>query len=311
MKSGLLLQFLRRIPGAVFVWVSISFLTFAIIQITTGDPVRLMMDTQATEEQIERRREELGLNDGFFEQYLRYMRNTLRGDWGASFRSGAPVLGEIRERLPATIALGGLALALAIAVGIPAGILASLSRHKWLGILLNLGMIAGHSVPTFVLALFAVLFFGVYLGWISVLGAGRGSELLLPALCVAVLPAATIARFTQSSVLEVLGKEYVRTARAKGANEKRVVVRHVLRNALIPVVTITGLLATELMTGTTFVEMIFGRAGLGRFAVEAVLHRDFPQVQGIVLFTASAYFLFNWMVDLAYLAIDPRLRNDG
>ncbi len=301
------IKLLHRIVGAVLVWLGVTLVTFAIIRIIPGDPVRLMLDVNASETQIEQVRAELGLNSPFLEQYLRYLANAVMGDMGISIRSRSPVLNEIVERMPNTLALAGVSLTLAVFIGISAGIYTGVVRHGWFRSFLKLGMVSFHSIPTFVLALFCILLFGVHLGWIPVVG---GGGLLFPSLCAAAIPCATIARFTEAKVIEVLEKDYIRTARAKGASELRVILHHALRNALIPILTITGLLASELMTGTAFVEMIFNRPGLGRFAINAVANRDFPQIQGIVLFTATIYFIMNWVVDFIYILLEPRLLHD-
>jgi ABC-type dipeptide/oligopeptide/nickel transport system permease component len=302
------LYIVRRLLTLIPILLGVTFLTFVIIQITPGDPVVLMLGNRATPERVAILREELGLDDPLLVQYGRYVTNAVRGDLGYSIRGGTPVMDEILRRAPASGELALTGMLLAIVGGIGIGTVAAVTRSKTLETSLMTGALAGLSIPVFWLAIMLILLFGVRLNWIAVTGGEGWKDLILPSICVALSPGAVLARLTRSSILEVIQEDYVRTAWAKGMTERIVTLRHILRNALIPVVTVAGLLAANLLTGTVFVEIIFGRPGLGAFAINAVFNRDFPQVQGIVLFTATIFVLFNLIVDVLYAYIDPRIR---
>jgi ABC-type dipeptide/oligopeptide/nickel transport system permease component len=283
-------------------------LTFAIIQVTPGDPIVLMLGPRATPEQVAALRAELGLDDPLLIQYGRYVSNVLQGDLGRSIRGQTPVLAEILLRLPSTLALAITGLGLAVITGLAVGIITATTRHKLLAGGLMAGSLAGLSIPIFWLAPILIIIFGLWLKWLPIIGEEGSPALILPGLCVALSPAAILARVTQAAILEVILQDHVRTARSKGLNERLVNLRHVLPNALIPVVTVAGLIASSLLTGTVFIEVIFARPGLGRFTVNAVFNRDFPQIQGIVLFSALVFVLINLLVDLLYAFLDPRIR---
>ena len=304
----MLMYIMRRLLMLIPILLGVTFLTFAIIQITPGDPVRLMLGPRATKERVAILREELGLNDPFLLQYVRYVSNATQGDLGRSFRGQTPVRREILMRLPSTLALMTVGMAQAVIGGVTVGTIAAITKSKALKNTLMVSALAALSMPVFLLALLLILVFGVQLKWVSVTGGEGIKDIILPSICVGLTPGAILARLTHASILEVMPEDYVRTARAKGLPQQMIYLRHMLRNALIPVVTVIGVLAANLMTGAVFVEVIFGRPGLGRFAVDAVFNRDFPQVQGIVLFTAVIFVLFNLIVDLLYVYIDPRIR---
>lgn len=290
------------------VLLGVTFLTFAIAQVTPGDPVQLMLGQYATPERIAQLREQLGLDDPFLVQFSRYVWNALQGDLGKSVRGQTPVLDEILRRFPSTLELTVGAMFFAVVVGIVAGTIAATTRHRWVDTSTMVTALIGLSIPEFWLAIVLVLLFGVHLGWVSVTGGTGLKDLILPSFCLGVGPAAMLARLTRSSILEVVREDYVRTARSKGLANRVVVWRHILRNALIPIVTAIGLMFAGLLGGTVFIESVFARPGLGRFAVAAVAARDYPQVQGVVLFGAAIYVLFNLVVDLLYAVLDPRIR---
>jgi peptide/nickel transport system permease protein len=252
----------------------------------------------------------LGLDDPLPVQYLRYVWNAAHGDLGLSIRGRTPVMDEIMARFPSTLQLTAAAMFLAVFGGLSAGVVAATAKRKlWDGLTMVTALI-GLSIPSFWLAIICIIIFGIHLKWVSVTGGEGLKDLILPAICLALSPAAVLARLTRSSILEVVREDYVRTAFAKGLHERVVIVRHVLRNALIPVVTVVGLQFAALLGGTVFIEAVFARPGLGRFAINAIANRDYPQVQGMVLFTASVYVLLNLVVDLLYGYIDPRIRYD-
>jgi peptide/nickel transport system permease protein len=301
---------IRRLLTLIPVLLCVTFLTFAIIQVTPGDPVVLMLGKYATPERVAEMREQLGLNDPMIVQYVRYVWNAAYGDLGKSFRGQIPVLKDILTRFPSTLELTVSAMAVSIVVGVPTGILAATSRRKWIERLIMGTSIIGISIPNFWLAVILVIVFGVTLKWVPVTTNEGLRSLILPTIALAVYPSAVLARLTRSSILEVIREDYIRTARAKGITDRAVTWVHMMRNALIPVVTVIGLQFAGLLGGAVFTESVFARSGLGRFAVNAIAARDYPQIQGMVLFTALVYVLLNLAVDLLYGYLDPRIRYD-
>jgi ABC-type dipeptide/oligopeptide/nickel transport system permease component len=300
----------RRLLMLIPILLGVTFLTFAIAQVTPGDPAVLMLGTHATPERIELLREELGLNDPFLVQYVRYVWNALQGDLGQSIRGRTKVLEEIKVRVPSTFQLTLSAMILAIAGGVTAGAIAATAKRKWVDSLTMVTSLVGLSIPSFWLAIVLIIVVCLRLNWLPVAGNEGLKGLILPTITLALGPSAILARLTRSSILEVIREDYVCTARAKGLSRQVVTRVHVLRNALIPVVTIIGLQFAYMLGGAVFIENVFSRPGLGRFAVNAISARDYPQVQGVVLFTATVYVLINLAVDILYGILDPRIRYD-
>ena len=300
----------RRLLMLIPVLLGVTFLTFAIAQVTPGDPVVLMLGNYATPERVAELRDQLGFNDPFWVQYGRYVWNVLHGDLGKSIRGQTPVLNEIIARFPSTFELTVSAMLFAVTTGVAVGIIAATARSKWVNGVTMVTALVGLSIPSFWLAIILIIIFGINLNWVSVTGGEGLKDLILPSFCLGIGPAAILARLTRSSILEVMREDYVRTARGKGLNEQIVTLRHILRNALIPVVTVIGMMFASLLGGTVFIESVFARSGLGRFAINAISARDYPQVQGIVLGGATIYVLFNLAVDLLYGFLDPRIRYD-
>ncbi len=299
---------LRRLLLLIPVLLCVSFLVCAIEELTPGDPVVIMLGQHATTEKIAQMREALGLNDPFLVRYGRFVWNALHGDLGNSFRGGTPVLKEIKARLPSTLQLALGAALFASLVGIPIGILAAKNKDTWIDHVVMFFSMAGLSIPVFWLAIVLIIIFGLQLKWVSITQGTGLKELILPSITLGLAPMAALARLTRSSVLEVVGEDFIRTAHGKGLSDLIIYSRHVLRNALIPIVTYLGLLFADLLNGAVFTESVFVRPGLGRFAVNAVLARDFPQIQGMVLFIATFYLIMNLLVDILYAIIDPRVR---
>ncbi len=304
------LYVVRRLLMLVPMLVGISLLTFAILQVTPGDPAVLMLGQYATPQRIANLREELGLNDPLPVQYGRYVWRALHGDLGRSFRSQRPVIEEILDRFPSTLELTLAALLLSTVAGVATGVIAATVRNRWVDGGIMAGALVGLSIPEFWLGIVLLIVFGIKLKMVSITGGTGLKALILPALTLALAPAAVLARLTRSSVLEVIREDYVRTAWAKGLAGRDVIVSHVLRNALIPVVTVLGLQLAGLLGGTVFIENVFARPGIGRLAVNAIAARDYPLIQGIVLFTAVVYALLNLAVDVLYGFLDPRIRYD-
>jgi peptide/nickel transport system permease protein/oligopeptide transport system permease protein len=253
-------------------------------------------------------RAQLHLDEPILQQYGRFVANAARGDLGTSIRSRRPVTSEISENVASTAQLAVAAMLVAVAVGVPLGLLAALSRNSWLDVASMGTALLGVSMPSFWLGLLLIFAFSLHLAWFPATGGGDLRHLVLPSITLGTIAAAIIARLTRSSMLEVLGQDYVRTARAKGLGGFGVVVRHALKNALIPIITIFGLQFGNLLAGAVIVETVFSRPGLGRLIVGGILSKDFPLVQGTVLFVATVYVLINLLVDVAYAYADPRIR---
>ncbi len=298
---------LRRLGMTFFVLLAVSGLVFLMSHLTPGDPATIMLGENASAADVLRLRHELGLDRPIVVQYGVYVGNIFRGDLGQSIRSGRPVAREIWERFPPTLQLTVAATGVAAAAGILLGALAATSRSRLIETFLMSTSLLGISMPSFWLGLLLILLFGLVLHWFPIAGGSGWQALVLPTVTLGAQAAAVLARLTRASLLEVLPSDYVRTARAKGVAPHRVLTYHALRNALIPVVTVIGLQFGGLLGGAVIVESVFARSGLGRFAVSAVQSRDFPLIQGIVLFAAAVYAVVNLSVDALYVALDPRI----
>lgn len=301
---------LIRIVGIIPVLFGISLAVFLMVRLVPGDPIDIMFANQPTPTGEHRARieREMGLDLPIHRQYVRYVANALRGDLGTSYRTKQPVAGHIKSRIPNTAKLTIASLAIAMFIGITAGVLSATFRNSWIDRISMLIAVMGVSIPAFWLGLMLILFFSVRLGWFPVAGAQGWRYLVLPAFTLGLVVSAVLARITRASMIEALEQDYVRTARAKGLHEFFVVYRHALRNALIPVVTIVGLLVGSLLSGSFIIEAVFGYPGIGLLAVQSLLTRDFPMIQGIVLFVAVVYVLVNMLVDILYGFIDPRIK---
>ena len=305
----------RRLLQTVPVLLGVSVLAFAIMHVVPGDPVRLIAGPDAPESVVARVRVELGLERPLHVQYLSFLGRALRGDLGRSLRSRAPVIDEIFSRFPATLELTTVSMLLAVVVGIPLGLVAAVRRASWLDYLAMGASLSTLSMPIFWVAIVAIWLFSLQLGWLPVSGrAGPVWEweglrhIVLPAATLATTSLAIISRLTRSGMLDVLGREYVTTARAKGVPPWSVVGKHALKNALIPVVTVVGLQYGFLLGGAVVTETIFAWPGVGRLAITAILQRDYPVVQGCVLLVAVVFVLINLLVDVLYGWLDPRIR---
>ncbi len=287
----------------------VTLAVFSMLFLIPGDPVKMMLSEFVTNpDQIARMRAQLHLNEPFAAQYGRFVWNALRGDLGNSIRDRRPVTAEILEVLPSTAQLAVAALIFSACLGITLGIVAAIRQNSWLDMGSMALALVGVSMPSFWLGLLLIFTFSLRLGWLPATGGGGLDHLPLPALALGLGASAIIARLTRSSMLEVLRMEYITTARAKGLAGRGVVLRHGLKNALIPIITIFGLQFGALLAGTVIIETVFGRPGVGRLLVTAILNKDFPLVQGVVLFVAVGYVLINLVVDVMYAAIDPRIR---
>lgn len=299
-----------RIGQAVPVLFGVTLITFLLTHIALGDPVRAMMGQRADPEVVDRIRTEYGLDKPLWNRYSLYMTKVLAGDLGYSYRQGRPVSDVVAERLPATIRLAVAAMAIAIVLGLAAGTFAAVRHNTLWDLFMMILSLLGISTPVFWLGMMLILFFAVWLGWFPISGYGDGAfgHLVLPALTLGALQAGYIARMTRSALLEVLRQEYIRTARAKGLREGVVILKHGLRNGILPVLTLAGIGLGDLLVGAPLTETVFGWPGLGRLLVAAVGNRDLPVVMGATLLFALIYLAANLLVDLGYVLVDPRVR---
>jgi peptide/nickel transport system permease protein len=299
----------RRLLAVVPVLFGVTLAVFSMLFLVPGDPVKIMLaEFVTTPDQIAQMRAQLHLDEPILKQYGRFVANAVRGDLGTSIRSRRAVSTEIGENAGSTAQLAIASMAVAVAIGVPLGLMAALFRSSWFDAGSMIVALLGVSMPSFWLGLLMIVAFSLHLGWFPATGGGDLRHLVLPAVTLGMIASAIIARLTRSSMLEVLGQDYVRTARAKGLAWWGVVVRHALKNALIPVITIFGLQFGNLLAGAVIVETVFSRPGLGRLIVGGILAKDFPLVQGTVLFVATAYVLINVLVDITYAFVDPRIR---
>lgn len=316
---------IRRIVQTIPLLIGISILAFLIIRLAPGDPTVVYIDPNKpppSAEDLARLRAELGFDDPVPVQYVRWLGNALQGDLGFSLSARRPVTDEIGERLPNTALLGFTSLALTVILAIPVGILSAVYRYTLFDYTITVASFIGLSVPGFVVALFLIQVFAVELGWLPSTGmhdvresyegwrAVRdvGEHLVLPTIALSAASIARWARYQRSSLLDVLTQDYIRTARAKGARERRVLRVHALRNALLPMITIGGLSIPQLVSGAFIIEFVFGWPGMGRLAVNAALRRDYPVIMGVTMISAVFIVLGNFLADLAYHWADPRIR---
>jgi len=298
---------LRRAAQSAILLFLVTIVVFLILQLVPGDPATVMLGGQATLNEIELLRKQMGLDRPLVEQYLRYLAGILHGDLGLSIRAGIPVLDYIGQRLPASLALASVAFALVLVVGIPAGVLASVKSGTVVDHVVMTMAILGQAVPAFWLGLLMIILFAVRLRVLPPFGFGSSAHLVMPALTLALLQTGLVARVTRSEMLGVLSQDYIRTARAKGLLETRVIAKHALRNALIPLITVLGIQFGTLVGGAVVTETVFGWPGIGSLVVNAVYQRDYPVVQGVVLLLAAAFVMINFVVDSLYAALDPRV----
>lgn len=298
---------IRRLLITLPLLLAITIIIFSAIRLVPGCPAMVMAGIGATAEDVERIRIHLGLDRHPVEQYFIFIGNLLQGDMGVSTRTRLPVAEEIMHRLPYTLLLTAAAMLIATVLGMVAGIIAGTKQNSIADYLTTTVALFGLSMPVFWLGLMLMLLFSLYLGWLPTTGAGTWRHLILPAFTLGASSTAIVARMTRSSMLEVMGLDYVRTARAKGLTERLVILRHALKNALIPVVTVIGLQMGMLLGGAVLTETVFAWPGIGRLLVGAILARDYPVVQGAALVIAAMFILVNLVVDIIYTYLDPRI----
>lgn len=303
-----------RLLHLIPVLLAVSIITFGLIFLAPGDPAEVYLRSvgqPVTTSAVADLRQEWGLDDPVPVQYLRWLGRVVQLDLGASLRTGEPVAAAIAERVPRTLWLAATAVVIALALSLPLGILAAVYRNTWIDGFCRLFALVGAAVPNFWLAFLFILFFSVRLQLLPTTGAGTWRHAVLPASVLALGLAASYARLLRASLCETLGQDYVRTAVAKGLSSRRVVLGHALKNALIPFVTVLGMSMGHLLGGSVVIEAIFSWPGLGKFAWDAIMIRDYPAVQGVVLVMAVLFVLANLLVDLSYRLLDPRVELDG
>jgi peptide/nickel transport system permease protein len=302
----------RRVVLLIPVWIGISLLAFLLANLTPGDPARLVLQRelghQPNSEQVAEARERMGLNDPMPVRYVRWLGNAVTGDLGASYRNGKPVLESLAERFPTTLKIAALGLAISIAVAIPLGVLAAVFRHTLIDHFSRVFALAGAAMPSYWVAYLLILLLSVQLGLLPVAGSSTWQHMILPAVTLGIGGSASLMRVVRSEMLENLGQDYVRTARAKGLRSSNVIVRHALRNALLPVSTILGMRLAGMLGGAVIVETIFSWPGVGKLVVDAIFDRDYPMIQGFVIFMGTVTLLINLVVDIGYGLIDPRVK---
>jgi peptide/nickel transport system permease protein len=301
---------LFRITGSIPVMIGVVIVVFMMVRLVPGDPVLILTGggARVTQEQQDNLRRQLGLDRPVPVQFVYFIGGLAKGDLGTSYRSKRPVATEIRARLPNTARLAALALVITIVVGITTGVVAATNKGSIVDVVSMFIATIAVSVPGFWFGLMLILFFSVRLGWLPVSGADSWKHLILPAMTLGLRSSAVLARVTRSTMLDVLSQDFVRTARSKGLRERVVVTRHALRNALVPIVTLVGLELGGLLASAFIVETVFAYPGVGLLGIQALQARDFPVIQGVVLFTAFVYMVTNLLVDMLYAVLDPRIR---
>lgn len=301
---------------AVLTMIGAMTILFLILRLIPGDPAQVMLGADATAADLERMRGELGLDQPILTQYWIYLKDFMVGDWGDSVVTKTPALERVLEALPGTLALCGAAIVLIMAIGVPAGVICAVRRDSWVDYGVSFLVFLLMSMPQFWLGLLLLLVFSYQLGWFPIYGSGEEGNLLsqlhhlvLPALTLAASFFGLVTRLTRSSMLEVLGRDYIRTARAKGVAEPVVIVKHALRNAMLSVVTVIGLTMGQLLGGAVIVEVVFARPGVGTMIWDAILQRDYPQVQAAVAIFAALFIATNFLTDFLYGRLNPRIRS--
>lgn len=302
---------IRRIVSTIPILLVISFLAFALMRIAGGDPVEMMLTAQGTvvtPELIEVARAEMGLNQPFMMQYMNWLSGALRGDLGTSYMTGIPVVTELKNHLPYTLGLTGTSMLLTLIISIPLGIVAAVKRNKWQDYVIRLFSFGGNAIPGFFLALILLLVFSMKLKWLPILSESGIKSIILPTITLSVAMSSKYIRQIRSVVIEELEKDYVKGLRARGVNEKVILYRNVLKNSMMTIITLTGLSVGSLIGGTAIVESIFVWPGIGKLVLEAISNRDYPVIQGYVLWMGCLFVMINLIVDLSYGLFDPRVK---
>jgi len=299
----------RRALLTIPVLLGVSLFVFMMIHLLPGDPVTIMMfGANPTPKQVQALREQMGLNDPLHIQYIKFISKAVTGDFGRSIRSKHLVINDIRDNIGPTLVLTGAGMLVALVIGFGLGLVSALRRNTWLDSGSMTVALTGVSMPSFWLGILLIYFFAVKLDWFPLTGSQGALRLVLPAIALGWGYAAITARLVRANLIDVMGQEYILTARSKGLSQQLVIGRHAMKNALIPVITIIGLQFGTMLAGAVVIEVLFARQGIGRLLVDAILQRDFPLVQAIVLFIAVFYVISNLLVDVSYAFLDPRIR---
>jgi peptide/nickel transport system permease protein len=299
---------LRRLWQSALTLVGVSVLVFVILRVVPGDPAKMLLPDGAPQSAVDELNRQLGLHEPLHVQYGLFLRSVFRGDFGQSFQYRAPALRVVVERLAATVQLALAALLITVGVGVSLGIVAAVRRGTGYDYASTVLAVLGQSLPNFWLGIMLILLFGVALRWLPTSGFESWRHLILPAVTLAAFPMALVARLTRSSMLEILGRDFIRTGRAKGLAERAVILRHALRNAAVPLLTVLGLQIGTLLGGAVITESVFAWPGMGKLVVDAIFFRDFPVVQTVLILSATIFVVINLLVDLLYTVIDPRIR---
>ncbi len=299
---------LKRLLLMIPVIIGISFVIFAIVSLTPGDPAQLILGADADPVLLQAKREEFGLNDNFFMRYIKYITGVFRGDFGKSYRTGLPVLGELLLRLPHTtiIALGGIGLS--VVVGVPLGMISAIKQYSFIDYFARTLALLLTAIPVFWLGLLMLLFFVLKLRWFPATGTGSWRNYVLPVVALAASATATQTRTTRSAMLEAIRQDYVRTARAKGISEPKIMFKHVLKNSILPVITIAGMNVGVQMGGTVVIENVFNIPGMGNMLINSVRVKDIPMIVSTIIMVAFFIGVMNLIVDIIYTFVDPRLK---
>lgn len=300
---------LKRLLALVPVILGVTFIVYFIMDFAPGDPARMMLGEMAQEEDVMALREEMGLNDPLVVRYVRYIWGLVRGDMGVSYKNSNPVSAELFDRLPASFKLAGASMLFCIIAAIPLGVMAALKQNTLADAFSMVVALLGVSMPSFWLGLLLIIAFSIKLGWLPTGGADTAASIVLPAITLGFSSMATIARTTRSSMLEVIRQDYVRTARAKGVPRRVVISKHALRNALIPTVTVAGLQLGFLLGGAVLIETVFSWPGIGRLMISGINNRDTPVVLGCAVLYSVTFSVVNFVVDMLYAFIDPRIKS--
>ncbi|SCK43202.1 peptide/nickel transport system permease protein [Variovorax sp. HW608] len=312
----MLIYLMRRILAAIPVMGAVAVMIFLLLRLTPGDPAAIIAGDNVQPQQLAMIREQLGLNEALYIQFFRWIGHLLQGDFGTSIISGTPVLQMIQSRLEPTLCVAVATLILSNLIAVPLGVLAAAHRGSWIDRAVVAVSVIGFSVPVFVIGYALIQVFSVQLKWLPVQGFKSISDglvpfaerIVLPTLTLTLLYIALITRITRTSLLEVLGEDYIRTARAKGIGQLAVLLRHALRNAAVPIITVVGIGLALLITGVVVTESVFNLPGIGRLTIDAVLARDYPVIQAITLLSSMLYVVINLLIDLSYALLDPRIR---
>jgi peptide/nickel transport system permease protein len=301
---------LKRIALLIPVLLGVSFIVFTIMSLTPGDPASVILGPTATKEDVHKLNEDLGYYRPFVARYVSYVAGAVQGDFGKSYRSQSPVFEEIFSRFPVTLRLAIGAILLAVLVGTPIGIISAVRQYSWFDMTGTIVAMFMAAVPQFWLGLMAILIFSVKLGWLPSIGLTTIRHYILPVIALSLPTAASILRLTRSAMLEIIRQDYIRTARAKGAPERTIIIKHAFRNALLPLVTVIGINFGFLLGGAVLIESVFGIPGVGSLTINSIRMKDIPQTTASVLFLAFTYIVMMLIVDVLYAYIDPRIRRN-